>query len=294
MMAAAHPPSRQAPTADDALTRVAWLERQHVAVLELFAAQAAVSLETARLYAELIEENEQRRAIEKALRASEATLLQAEKINHSGSFAWEINAAALRCSAEFCRLFDFDPAQSLIGASAVLERIHADDRERVRLHTRDCVAHRRPIRIDYRLAGDGTVRYLSSVAEPMGGDGEAGLYVGTAVDMSERRAAEDSLRAAQAELARVRRVTMAGQLTAAIVHQLSQPLMSIASHAGASLRWLERDPPRLDQLHRGLVEIAAQSQRAGSIMHGLQARARPSAPDIGNSGNHGAPDLSTG
>jgi PAS domain S-box-containing protein len=273
---------------------VAWLESQHAAVLELFAAQAAVSLETARLYAQLIEENEQRRAIEIALRASEATLLQAEKINHSGSFAWEIGAAKLRCSAEFCRLFDFDPAQSLIGASALLERVHADDRERVRLQIRDCVAHKRPIRIDYRLVCDGTERYLSSVAEPMGGDGEAGMYVGTALDLSERRAAEYRWRAAQSELARARRMKMAEQLTASIVHQLSQPLMSIAAHAGASLRWLERDPPRLDQLHRGLVEIAAQSQRAGSIMHDLQARARRSAPDIGNSGNSGAPDLSTG
>lgn len=279
MIAAAHPPSKDRPITNDAPGQLARPEREHAAVPEPFAAQAAVCLETARVYAESIEEN-QRRSIEKALRASEATLLQAAKANHGGSFAWEIGRAALSCSAGFCRLFGFDPAQSAIAASALLERIHADDRDRVVLHTRGCVAQNRPIRIDCRVVCNDMVRYLSSLAELMGPDGGAGMYIGTVVDVTERRAAEETLRAAQAELARVGRVSTVSQLRASIVHELSQPLMSIASNAGASLRWLERDPPRLDQVQRGLVEIAAQSQRAGDLMQGLQALVRKSTAVI--------------
>jgi PAS domain S-box-containing protein len=254
---------------------------EHTQVLVLLAAQAAVSLETARLYAELLEENQQRRSIEKALRESKATLLQAEQINRSGSWTWELGRGVLTCSAEFCRIFGFDPAQPVIEFAAILARIHPDDRDRVMLETTGCVARKVAVRVEYRIVGDdGAVRYISGVGEPMGcdSDGEADLYVGTAIDITERRAAEDTLGAAQAELARVARVTTVGQLTASIAHEVSQPLMSISSNAGASLRWLERDPPQLDQVRRGLQDIAAQSQRAGGIIQGLQALTRKSAP----------------
>ena len=252
---------------------------EHAKVLVLLAAQAAVSLETARLYAELLAENQQRRSIEKALRESKATLLQAEQINRSGSWTWELGRGVLTCSAEFCRIFGFDPAQPLIAFAAFLACIHPDDRDRVILHTTGCVAQKIPVRVEYRIVGDdGAVRYILGVGEPMGGDGEVDTYVGTAIDITERRAAEDTLRTAQAELARVARVTTVGQLTASIAHEVSQPLMSISSNAGASLRWLERDPPQLDQVRRGLQDIAAQSQRAGGIIQGLQALTRKSTP----------------
>lgn len=255
---------------------------EHAKVLVLLAAQAAVSLETARLYAELLEENQQRRSIEKALRESKATLLQGEQINQSGSWTWQVGRGVLTCSAEFCRIFGFDPAQPVIPFSAFLARIHPDDRDRVVQQTTGCVAQKCPIRVEYRIAGDdGAVRYISGVGEPMGGDGEADMYVGTAVDITERRAADDTLRSAQAELARVARVTTVGQLTASIAHEVSQPLMSISSNAGASLRWLERDPPQLEQVRLGLQDIAAQSQRAGGIIQGLQALTRKSTPQLG-------------
>jgi PAS domain S-box-containing protein len=253
---------------------------EHAKVLVLLAAQAAVSLETARLYAELLEENQQRRSIEKALRESKATLLQAEQINQSGSFTWEVGRGVLTCSAEFCRIFGFDPAEPAIAFSAILERIHPDDRDRVVLEATSCVVRKYPMRIGYRVVCDGAVRYISSVGAPISREGEVGMYVGTAIDITERRAADDTLRTAQAELARVARVTTVGQLTASIAHEVSQPLMSISSNAGASLRWLERDPPELGQVRRGLQDIAAQSQRAGAIIQGLQALTRKSTPVI--------------
>jgi PAS domain S-box-containing protein len=256
---------------------------EHTQVLVLLAAQAAVSLETARLYAELLEENQQRRSIEKALRESKATLLQAEQINRSGSWTWEVGSGVLTCSAEFCRIFGFDSAQPSIDFAAFVACIHPDDRDRVMLLTTGCVAQKIPVRVEYRIvADDGAVRYISGIGEPMGGDSEVDtyMYVGTAIDITERRAAEDTLRTAQAELARVARVTTVGQLTASIAHEVSQPLMSISSNAGASLRWLERDPPQLDQVRRGLLDIAAQSQRAGGIIQGLQALTRKSTSVI--------------
>lgn len=252
---------------------------EHAKVLVLLAAQAAVSLETARLYAELLEENQQRSRIEKALRESKAILLQGEQINQSGSWTWETGRGVLHCSAGFCRIFGFDPAMPSVPYPTFLARIHPDDRDRIVLEVNNRAAHKMPIRVEYRIVrADGAVRYISGVGEPIVGEAGSDMYVGTAIDITVRRAAEDSLRRAQAELARVARVTTVGQLTASIAHEVSQPLMSISSNAGASLRWLERNPPELDQVRRGLQDIAAQSQRAGGIIRGLQALTRKSGP----------------
>jgi C4-dicarboxylate-specific signal transduction histidine kinase len=136
------------------------------------------------------------------------------------------------------------------------------------------LAKREAYAMEYRVVDpDGKVRHLSCVGEPLAGTG-GGVFVGTTIDITARRAADDSLRQAQAELARVARVTTVGQLTSAIAHEINQPLMSISSNAGASLRWLERDPPQLDRVRSGLQEIAAQSQRAGGIIRGLRALTR--------------------
>jgi signal transduction histidine kinase len=252
---------------------------EHAKVLVLLAAQAAVSLETARLYADLLDENMQRQRIEKALHESKAVLLLGEQINLSGSWTWDSGSEVLDCSAGFCRIFGFDPASPSVPFSAFLARIHPDDRTRVLRLIKGCVAKRQPLRVEYRIVrDDATVRYMSGVGEPVGEGAAGDMYMGTAVDITEQRAAEDSLRQAQSELARVARVTTVGQLTASIAHEVNQPLMSISSNAGASLRWLDRDPPQLDQVRRSLVAIAAQSQRAGGIIEGLQALARKSKP----------------
>ncbi len=68
-------------------------------------------------------------------------------------------------------------------------------------------------------------------------------------------------------------------VTAAIAHDMNQPLMAISANAGAALRRLRCDPPRLDLLEALLHDIVAQSQRAGHTISAWQACSRrcPSA-----------------
>jgi hypothetical protein len=61
------------------------------------------------------------------------------------------------------------------------------------------------------------------------------------------------------------------------LHEVNQPLMSMAAAAGACLRWIERDEPPLDRVRQALLDIVAQSQRAGRIVHALQADAQRAA-----------------
>jgi len=242
---------------------------EHTQVLSLLAAQAAVSLETAQLYAELLEENRERRRVEKALRESRATLLLGERINRSGSWIWDVERSTLDCSAECCRIFGLGPAAGRIALDTLMARIHPGDRDNVARTITEAAGARRPMRFEQRVAGsDGRTRYLSIVGQPA--DDIDGVYVGTVSDITRRRIDEEALRKAQAELAHGARVATVGQLTAAIAHEVNQPLMAISSNAGAALRWLQRAPPGLARAASLLQDIGAQSQRAGKIIQTLQ------------------------
>ncbi|OYO30931.1 ATP-binding sensor histidine kinase [Janthinobacterium sp. PC23-8] len=243
-------------------------------VLLLLAAQAAVSLETAALYAELLQENQHRREVEKTLRERRAMMLQGERINRSGSWTWDLSEATINGTPELCRIFGLSDPQPTMPLSIFVEALHPDDQPRVTHVLEHAIAQRKAYTMDYRIIDpDGKIRHLSCVGEPMAGTGGS-VFVGTTVDITARRVSEDSLRQAQVELARVSRLTTVGQLTSSIAHEINQPLMSIASNAGASLRWLDRDPPHLDRVRSGLQEIAEQSQRAGQIIRGLRALTR--------------------
>ncbi len=252
---------------------------EHVEVLEVIAAQAAISLEIARLYADLVEENHQRQRAENALRASEATLELGEQISHTGSWQWDTSQDIVSASAEACRIFGRDPDQRLLSLSDFLSYIHEDDRSVVVDTLRLCTEEQKPFHIEYRIVRpDGGIRYISGVGKVATGEDDVWHFVGTVTDITERRGYEDALRISQAELARVARITTVGQLTASIAHEINQPLMSIVSNGGASLRWLKRNPPELGEVLAGLEEIVSEAGRAGHIIHSLQALTRNSAP----------------
>jgi C4-dicarboxylate-specific signal transduction histidine kinase len=65
-----------------------------------------------------------------------------------------------------------------------------------------------------------------------------------------------------------------GELSASIAHEISQPLLGILSNASASLRWLKRDQPDLEEAIQGLEDIRSDSARAADIVQALRALAK--------------------
>jgi C4-dicarboxylate-specific signal transduction histidine kinase len=76
----------------------------------------------------------------------------------------------------------------------------------------------------------------------------------------------DTLHQAEADLARVNRVTTMGALTAALAHEVNQPIAAAVTSASASLRWLARDPPNLEEAREALRQIVADGTRAAEIV----------------------------
>lgn len=88
--------------------------------------------------------------------------------------------------------------------------------------------------------------------------------------------AEQALRKAQAELAHVTRVTMLGELTASIAHEVNQPLTAAVANAEASLRWLSREPPDLAAARRSVESVIKDNCRAGDVIRRVRALAKKS------------------
>ena len=97
-----------------------------IAVLKLLASQAAISLENARLYTDLQQENSERKRAEEALRRSEAYLAEAQRLSHTGSFGWRLSSGEIFWSDETFRIFGYDRTTTPT-FDLVLQRVHPDD-----------------------------------------------------------------------------------------------------------------------------------------------------------------------
>jgi PAS domain S-box-containing protein len=140
----------------------------------------------------------ERERAEEALRQSEAYLAEAQTLTHTGS--WAFSAATgtiIHWSPEHFRLFGFDPEGGLPSFHAAIERVHPDDRERVidafERGVRESTEHNVECRL---VLPDGTMKSIHVVGHPVfNASGGLETYVGTAMDVTERRRAEDALEA---------------------------------------------------------------------------------------------------
>ncbi len=146
-----------------------------------------------------------------------------------------------------------------------------EEPEKWRLHVATLEAHQ-PFRgFVYRTAGaDGSVAHTSTSGKPMfDADGRFLGYRGVSTDVTATVRAEQVERAlhlAQAELARVTRVTTLGELAASIAHEINQPLAAIGADANACLHWLAADRPDLDSVREALTAILKDGDRAAAVI----------------------------
>ena len=91
-------------------------------------------------------------------------------------------------------------------------------------------------------------------------------YVGTAIDVTDGKEAEEALRQAYADLARASRITIMGELTASLAHEVNQPIAAAVANANACLRWLAADAPDLEEVRAAAEAIVRNGARAAEII----------------------------
>jgi PAS domain S-box-containing protein len=251
-----------------------------VTVLELLASQAAISLQNSRLYADLTVENRERRKAEEQLRASEASLAEGQRISHTGTWRWSVESGVCQGSAETFRIFGLDPAEPLSFAK-YLECVHPEDRAAVEQALARASGKKSVFTYENRIVRpDGSIRYVQSTGHPTVDESGELDFVGTVMDITERRLAEEALRRTQDELARKTRLTTMGELAGSIIHEINQPLAAVVGNAQVCLRWLNRDRPDLAEAREAAASLAKDGLRVAEVVRGLMTLARKSGLEL--------------
>jgi PAS domain S-box-containing protein len=206
---------------------------------------------------------------EEKLRESEAYLAEAQRLSHTGSWAWSTDTDGLRYWSEECfRVLGFDPQGGRPPREQFLERIHPDDRARFAERVERAKREKAGYDLEFRyILPSGEIRDVHSIGHPvLSPSGDLREFVGTVIDITESKRAEEALRKTEADLVRVARATTLGELTASIAHEVNQPIAAVVTNANACLRWLRGEAPNLDKAREASERIIRDGNRASDVI----------------------------
>jgi len=241
---------------------------RRIAVLKLVASQAAISLENIRLYRDLEER--------------EAKIQRLVDANIMGIYIWNLQGEILEANEAFLRILGYSREDLVSGDMRWTDLTPPEWRDRdAQAQTElEATGTIQPFEKEYFRKDGSRVPVLLGCATFEGSGNEGAAFV---FDLSkqkrfeeEGKRAEEALQKAQAELAHVTRVTTLGELTAAIAHEINQPLGAVVNNASACLRWLAAQ--NLEEARQSASLVIANGHRAAEIIDRIRALAKKAPP----------------
>jgi PAS domain S-box-containing protein len=153
------------------------------------------------------------KGVEESLRRTENYLAEAQRLTHTGSWAWRVEGRdALHLSEEWYRIYGFDPEDGLSAWEKRLQRMHPEDRAKWQETTDRAISEKSDYEGEHRiLLPGGTVKHTHTVGHPvLNASGDVVQFVGIMMDITERKQADEALRRSEGYLAEAQRLTLTG------------------------------------------------------------------------------------
>jgi PAS domain S-box-containing protein len=211
----------------------------------------------------------ERRSAEEALRKGHTRYGLATMAGSVGVWDWNILTNVIYADPSLKSILGFEDHEIGNHLDDWRLRIHPDDREWLTAAAQAHIEGRAPaFEVAHRmLHRDGSTRsFMVRGAIVEREAGRPTRMIGTTTDITAQKDAEHALEEAKAELARLTRLSDMGGLTAAIAHEVNQPLCAIVTNASAALRWLASDQPDLPQVREALTDVVCDGKRASELI----------------------------
>ena len=233
------------------------------ALLSLLASQVAISLENTRLYNDLRErEAKIRRLVDANVIGITVTDIEGQMIEANDAFLDMVGHAREELFSGHLRWTDLTPPEwhdRTLRAIADLKRTGTFQ----------------PYEKQYFRKDGSRVPVLVGGAAFGGPRDQAVAFV---VDLTERKRAEEILRQLEADLAHMSRLSVMGELTASLAHEITQPIASAGNNARAALNFLNEQPPDLSEVREALACAVGDADRAGDIIERIRDHIKKAPP----------------
>jgi PAS domain S-box-containing protein len=217
----------------------------------------------------LLVERRLRRRTAWALAQSEQRLSLAAYAARLSMFAWDLAHNRIWANARLRERAGLSP-EVPVSFEQILRTVHPADRQRFETAVRRAAENDDELDVEYRtIQPDGEVHWF--VARGRAAKGEPHCLTGVKLDITARKAAEAQADADRAALTHMSRVSTLGQLSAAIAHQLNQPLAAILGNAETAGKILCREPIDTKELKEILDDIVSEDHRAADVIRRLGA-----------------------
>ena len=185
-----------------------------------------------------------RKRMERDLRESEKRLRRAQRIAHLGNWERDLTTDTLLWSEETRRIFGWAKG-ARITYETFLERVHPDDRERVRNARADALQDGEPLNVEYRIQRpDGEQRIVHERGEVHEDDGHPVRLSGTVLDITERKTMERKVRESHMALSEAQKLARTGHLTINLVENS----VSLSEECGRLIGLSPTDDRTVDDL----------------------------------------------
>src|SRR6202046_3071465 len=211
------------------------------------------------------------------LERRQAHLTEAQKLTHTGSWAWRLaDRKTVHLSEEWYRIYSFDPAEGAPTWEKYFDRVPPEDRLKWKGIIERAIVQKADYDQEFRiLLPNGMVKWIHTVAHPvLSNAGDLEEFVGSSTDITAFKSGEEEGekgRQLEAGRGHINRVSTLGEMAASLAHEIKQPISAAITSANSCVEWLAHVPPNLDRARAAAAKIDKYGNRAAEIIDGIRS-----------------------